>query len=101
MIRDLKIFLGERVHIPVISAEELRAKYLFGYKQFIQLLAFLAIVLVIYGSVFIQQEPILLFLQRYKGWNLLSVIAVGVFAPLMAYLLGTVFHLFLKMIKFD
>jgi len=100
-IRDLKIFLGERVHVPVISVEELRGKYLFGFKQFIQLLAFLAIVLCIYGAVFTQQAPILLFLQRYKGWSLLSVIAVGLFSPLVAYLLGTVVHLFLKMVKFD
>jgi len=85
----------------VISVEELREKYLFGFKQLIQLLAFLGIVVGIYGAIFFQQEPILLFLQKYKGWNLLSVIAVGLFAPLVAYFLGTVFHLFLKMVKFD
>lgn len=101
MIRDLKIFLGEQVHAPVISAEELRGKYLFGYRHLLKLLSSLAVVLAIYWAVFTHQEPILLFLQNYKGWNFLSVIAVGVLAPLVAYLLGTAVHLFLTMIKFD
>jgi hypothetical protein len=101
MIRDLKIFLGERIHVPVISMEELREKYLFGYRQLLKLLLYLAVVLMVYWAVFVHQEPVLLFLQKYKGWNFLSTVAIGLFVPLFAYLLGTAVHLFLKMIKFD
>ncbi|MGE5254338.1 MAG: AAA family ATPase [Planctomycetaceae bacterium] len=101
MIRDLKIFLGEKIHVPVISVEELREKYLFGYRQLLKLLLYLAVVLIVYWAVFVHQEPVLLFLQKHKGWNFLSTVAIGLFAPLVAYLLGTAVHLFLKMIKFD
>ena len=101
MIRDLKSFLGERIRVPVISADELQEKYLFSRKQLVKFLTFLAVVVGIYGAVFTNQEPILTFIQKYKGWNLLSLIAIGLFTPLLAYLYGTVAHLFLKMIKFD
>jgi cytidylate kinase len=101
MIRDLKIFLGERIHVPVISADELHEKYLFGYKQLVKLLIFLVLSLGIYWATFVHQEPILRFLQEYKGRRLLSTIAIGLSAPLIAYLYGTVARLFLKSIKFD
>jgi cytidylate kinase len=101
MLRDLKLYLGERVHVPVISTEELQEKYLFGGKQLVRLLIFLGVVAGIYWAVFSHQEPIMAFLQEYKGRKLLSAVAIGLLAPLIAYLYGTVTHLFLKMIKFD
>lgn len=101
MLRDLKLFLSERIHVPVISSDELQEKYLFGYKQLMKLLIFLVIVMGVYWAIFLHQEAILLFIQEYKGWKLLSTIVIVLFAPLIAYLYGTVAHLFLKMIKFD
>lgn len=101
MIRDLKILLGERIRVQVISSDELQEKYLFGHKQLVKFLTFLTVVAGIYVAVFTNQGPILIFIQKYKGWNLLSPIAIGLFTPLLAYLYGTVAHLFLKMIKFD
>ena len=101
MLRDLKLFLGEKIHVPVISADELQEKYLFGLKQLVKLLIFLGLVAGIYGVIFTHQESILVFLQEYKGWKFISTVAIGLLVPLIAYLYGTVAHLFLKMIKFD
>jgi cytidylate kinase len=101
MIRDLKLFLGERIHVPVISTEELQERYLFGFKQLVKLLIFLGLAAGIYWVIFSHQEPILAFLQEYKGRKFLSAVVIGLLAPLIAYLYGTVTHLFLKMIKFD
>jgi len=101
LLRDLRIFLAERIRVPVISSDELQEKYLFGYKQLIKMLLFLAIVLGVYAAIFIYQDPVLNFIQEYKGRKFISSITIGLFAPLLAYLVGTVAHLFLKMIKFD
>jgi hypothetical protein len=101
MLRDLKVFLGERVRIPVISSDELQEKYFFGGRQVIQFFVFIALCAGIFWGVFSHQERIIDFLQAYKGVKLVAVVAVGLFAPLFAYLYGTVAHLFLKMIKFD
>lgn len=101
MLRDLKVYLGERVRVPVISADELQEKYLFGGRQLVKLLIFLALVAGIYLTIFTHQTEILTFLQQYKGARVMSAVVVALFVPLFAYLYGTVAHLFLKMIKFD
>ena len=36
MLRDLKVFLSERIRVPVISSDELQEKYFVGGKQLIQ-----------------------------------------------------------------
>jgi hypothetical protein len=101
MLRDVKVYLGERVRIPVISAEELQEKYFVGGKQLVQFFVFLALVAGTFWGVLSYQEPLLAFLQDYKGSKLLAVVVIGLFAPVFAYFYGTVAHLFLKMIKFD
>jgi cytidylate kinase len=101
MLRDAKVFLGDRVRVPVISVDELQEKYLFGGRQLIKFLIFIALVAGIYLTIFTNQVPILGFLQEYKGTKVLSAVVVALFVPIFAYLYGTVAHLFLKMIKFD
>jgi hypothetical protein len=101
MLRDLKVYLSERIRVPVISSEELQEKYFIGGKQWIQFLVFIALIAGIFWGVFSHQEAILDFLQAYRGAKLLSMLAIGLFAPIFAYFYGTIAHLFLKMIKFD
>jgi hypothetical protein len=101
MLRDLKVYLSERIRVPVISSEELQEKYFVGGKKLIQFFAFMALVAGIFWGVFSHQTEILNFLQNYKGAKFAAVVAVGLFAPIFAYFYGTIAHLFLKMIKFD
>jgi len=101
MLRDLKVYLSERIRVPVISSDELQEKYFVGGKQLIQFFGFLALVAGAFWGVFSHQEAILDFLQAYKGSKFIAVAAVGLFAPIFAYFYGTIAHLFLKMIKFD
>ncbi|MBI4765178.1 MAG: cytidylate kinase-like family protein [Deltaproteobacteria bacterium] len=101
MLRDLKVFLGEHIRIPVISSDELQKKYFLGGKQLIKFFVFILLVLGIYWGLFTNQESILSFLQQYKGSKLLAVVAVGLFAPVFAYLYGTIAHVLLKLIKLD
>jgi hypothetical protein len=101
MLRDLKVFLGEHIRIPVISVDELQKKYFLGGKQLVKFFVFILMVLGIYWGLFTNQETILSFLQQYKGSKLLAVIAVGLIAPVFAYLYGTIAHVILKLIKLD
>lgn len=101
MLRDLKVYLSERIRVPVISSDELQEKYFVGGKQLIQFFGFMALVACAFWGVFSHQEAILNFLLAYKGAKFIAVVAVGLFAPIFAYFYGTIAHLFLKMIKFD
>jgi cytidylate kinase len=101
MLRDLKVFLGERIRIPVISTDELQKKYFISGKQWIKFFVFIILVLGLFWGLFANQEPVLLFLQKYKGWKIVSVVVVGLLAPVFAYLYGTVAHFILKMVKLD
>ena len=101
LLRDLKVFLGEHIRIPVISADELQKKYFLGGKQLTKFFIFILLVSGIYWGLFTHQEAISSFLQNYKGWKILAVVFVGLVAPVFAYLYGTIAHVILKLIKLD
>jgi Cytidylate kinase-like family len=101
MLRDLKVFLGERIRIPVISYDELQKKYFWGGRQLIKFFVFILLILGIYWGLFAHQDSVLLFLEKYKGWKILSLAVVGLLAPIFAYLYGTIAHFVLKIIKLD
>jgi hypothetical protein len=101
MLRDLKVFLGDKIRIPVISTDEMQEKYFLGGKQLLKFFLFIFLVLGFFWALFAHQEPVLVFLQQYKGWKMLSVVVVGLMAPVFAYLYGTVAHFILKVIKLD
>ncbi|MFH0787388.1 MAG: cytidylate kinase-like family protein [Pseudomonadota bacterium] len=101
LLRDLKVYLGGRIRVPVISSDELQEKYFLGGKQIIQSLVFMILVAGLFWGVFSHQKAIIEFLQEYKGWKLFAMLGVGLFAPVFAYLYGTIAHFLLKIIKFD
>ncbi|MEW6185637.1 MAG: cytidylate kinase-like family protein [Thermodesulfobacteriota bacterium] len=101
MVRDLKVFLGERIRIPVISTDELQKKYFLGGKQLIKFSIFILLIFGFFLGLFTNQEAILSFLQQYKGWKFISVVVIGLTAPLFAYLYGTIAHVILKLVKLD
>ncbi|MEW5723930.1 MAG: cytidylate kinase family protein [Thermodesulfobacteriota bacterium] len=101
--RELALTIRDRLKAPVITADELKSRFLFGRKQAFQLLGFLALVVGLYFLVFHYQNYILNFLggsahQKYK-W--LVSIGVILFTPLIAHIYGTVSGLVLKLINID
>ncbi len=102
LTRDLAGRLGEKLRAPVIGAEELKTQYLFGAKQWLQLVGYLALVAVLYGLVFTHQEEVLAFL-RAEGTleRTLAVAAVAVTAPIVAFLWGTAAHHLLRLFRFE
>ena len=101
--RELALAVRERLKTPVITADELQARFLFGKRQVVKFMAFAALVASIYTLVFSTQGPILDFMggdihEKYK-W--LTSVGVFLFVPLIAYTYGTVTGLLLKLIGID
>ncbi len=102
LTRDLASRLGEKLRVPVIGAEELKTQYLFGAKQWLQLVAYVAVLTVLYGFVFAHQDAVLSFL-RAEGTasRVLAVTAVALTAPAVAFLWGTAAHHILRLLRFE
>lgn len=106
LTRELQDSLASRLKVPVVTAGELRSQYLFGRRDLLRLIGFLAAVGVLYVVVLGHQEAVLRFLfGRWSGGGLLprAVVAVSVFAfvPLVAYCYGTVARSLMKLIKME
>jgi cytidylate kinase len=104
MRRELSGYLGERLNIPVITADELHTKYLLGAKQYTKMLTYGATVAAIYFLVFHFQQPILFFFGDNEQSFMMKAIRITVIfiaVPAVAYLYGTVTSIILKMLKFE
>jgi len=101
--RELAMNMRDQLKAPVITADELKSRFLFGKKQALTLAGFLALLVLIYGSVFTHQGQLANFLsgsfhQHYK-W--VTSAAVALFTPAIAYLYGKVSELALKIVNID
>lgn len=101
--RELGLAIRERVKAPVINAEDMQSRFLFGKRQAVKLLAFVMVVVSLYGLVFSHQGAILNFLggEIHEKWKWLASLSVALFVPCVAYLYGTVTGLLLKLIGID
>jgi cytidylate kinase len=101
--RELAMNIRDRLKAPVITADEMKSRFLFGPRQALTLLGFLAFIVVLYGLVFTHQSAVIDFLsgtfhQHYK-W--VGSVAVFSLIPIIAYVYGTVTGLALKIINVD
>ena len=106
LARELQDAIGSRLRVPVVTADDLRSRYLFGRHDVLRLVTFAAVVVILYILVFTNQEPILAFLSgRWStdGWLAGAAVAAAVFAfvPLVAYALGDVVRVLMKLIKME
>ncbi len=115
--RDLQSFLGDRIRAPVVIKEELGSQYLFGAKDALKTLVFLAITVGLFVLVLSNQEMVLAFmantgwyaeavrgtfLGRFEWMPKLVVSAVLLlFIPLVAFSYGRVASAFMKLIKME
>lgn len=101
--REMGLTLRERLKAAVISVDELESRFLFGKKQALKAVLYLAAVVCLYVLVFHFQDPILNFLggEIHAKWKWLASISVALFVPLVAYTYGTVTGLVLKLIDID
>jgi hypothetical protein len=104
--RDAVSLLVDKFHVPVLSAEDLKTEYLFGKKQFISLIGFAILTVLLYLTVFSFQEPILTFVSagQFSGGLYRKMAASAVVfttIPIVAVIIGGFFHNLLKMIKLE
>ena len=101
--RELAMNIRDRLKAPVITADELKSRFLFGTRQAMILIGFLALIILIYSSMFEYQEAVLDFLSGpiHTSHKWLSPIVVVLFVPFIAYIYGKVTELALKIINID
>ena len=101
--RELTLAIRDRLKAPVIMADEMKSKFLFGKKQALKLVGFSAITVLIYFLVFTNQKPIMNFIggEMHNDWKLVGSVAVALFVPMVAFLYSTVTGLLLKLINMD
>lgn len=101
--RELALNIRDRLKAPVITADELKSRLLFGKRQTATLLGYLALIVAIYALVFTNQKPIMDFLggPLHQNFKIVAGVAVALFSPLIAYVYGNVTGLTLKIINVD
>jgi cytidylate kinase len=102
LLQEWANFLSENLKIPVLSLTEIRSKYRFGLKEYIQMAFYALLTGLVIFTIFHFDKEILSFLSREKiEWKILSMLSVLVFIPLFAYSYSKVIRLLFKIIKFD
>ena len=101
--RELAMSIRDRLKAPVITADELKSRFLFGKRQAMALIAYAALLCLLYGLVFTHQDQVLAFLSGpiHQQMKWLAPLAIVLFVPAIAYLYGTVTGLALKIINID
>jgi hypothetical protein len=101
--RELALAIRERIKSPVITIQELKARYLFGKKEAVKLVSFSIVVIAVFALVFFNQKPILEFMSGdlHQKVKWVAPLAVLIFVPSLAYLYGAVTGLLLKLVGID
>lgn len=101
--RELAMSIRERLKAPVITADELKLRFLFGKRQAVTLIGFVGLLIVIYATIFANQDTVINLLSGslHQHFKWLASLAVVLFIPLVAYIYGTVTGLALKLINID
>jgi cytidylate kinase len=106
LTRELRESLADRMRIPVVTADELRKQYLFGRRDLISLVGYLAVAVALYLLVLTHQDAVLRFtIEGWEGGGALARYVVAgaifVFVPVVAYAYGSVARLVMKLIKME
>ncbi|MCF8108001.1 MAG: cytidylate kinase-like family protein [Desulfohalobiaceae bacterium] len=101
--RELTMTIRDRLKAPVITADELQSRFLFGRRQALSLIGYALLVVLLYFLVFSNQEAVLAFLSGpvHQKVKWLAPLVIVLFIPLIAYLYSTVTGLALKIINID
>ncbi len=100
--RDMISLLSDQTNSPVISTDELEEQYLFRPRQWINTIIYALLSSLLLIFVFTNQKVILEFISESEDWyRILAVVAVTLFAPLAAYLIGQFSHNIMKFLKVE
>ncbi|MBU1170907.1 MAG: cytidylate kinase-like family protein [Proteobacteria bacterium] len=104
--RDLVSMMTDKFSCPVLSAEDLKSRYLFGKKQMIGLVTSAFFSAMIYLVIFGFQKPIIKFVSAGQlggtmSQKIASAVVVAICVPVIALVIGGFYHNFLKMIRLE
>jgi cytidylate kinase len=101
--RELAMSIRDRLKTPVITTDELKARFLFGKRQAVTLVGFTALLVLIYGLIFTHQPQVINLLSGslHHHFKWLAPLVMFFFIPMIAYIYGTVTGLALKLINID
>ena len=101
--RELAMKIRDRLKAPVITAEEMKSRFLFGPRQGLTLAGYAAAVALMYLLMLTHQDQVMSFLSgpMHEQTKWLAPLVVVLLVPLIAYLYGTVTGLALKLINID
>ena len=101
--RELAMHIRDRLKAPVITADELESKFMFGKRQAFSLVGYLLVIVLLYFLVFTHQDQVSAFLSGplHEKAKWLAPLVIFMFVPVIAYLYGAVTGLALKLINID
>jgi cytidylate kinase len=102
MTRQLHGYLNDQINAPVVNAEDLKSRYLFGRHDLLNLVGCLGLFSFILFFVFTYQDLILKFLSGVElQTKILAAVSVFLFVPTIAYLYGNVARSLMKLIRME
>ncbi len=104
--REMVSKLKDKFRVPVIGTEDLKAKYLFGPKQLLNMIGFAVMFALVYLIVFNFQAPILTFISKghFGGTfyeKVLAAFGVLISIPVVAFSIGGFYGNLLKFLKVE
>lgn len=100
--RNLLSQLADHLRTPVISSEELKTQYLFGARQWLNLLLSGGLIALIYAMVFSWQPQIMGFLSTTgTAHRMLATVLVVLGVPVAAFIIGGFAHNVCKLAKLE
>jgi hypothetical protein len=88
--------------VPVIGSEDLKARFLFGPSQWLRLLGFGALALLIFWLVIAHQSEVLGFVTREgRQHRVLGTAIIMILVPFFAYIYGSFAGYLLRLFRFD
>jgi hypothetical protein len=103
LVRELTMFLGDRVKAPVLSTADLASKLHLGAREAMRGAVAALAVVAIYVGVFLWQDRLLDVLggKFHAGAPWVAALLVAALAPLIAFLYGSVLASLMKWLKMD
>jgi cytidylate kinase len=106
MARDLRSLLSDRLKTPVVTADELKSRYLFTAREAVKALGYFALIAVLFVLVFTHQLPVMRFLGGEWGdgttvYKAIVSLAVFLIVPFVAHTYGSFAKVLFKLLKME
>jgi cytidylate kinase len=102
LVQEWSNFLSESLGTPVVTINEIAARYHVGVKQVVKTLVALALVVMTVYLVFHFDRQILSFFRQSDlQWRILATACIIIFIPLFALTYSSAARFFLKVLKMD